>query len=105
MHAMLFAAAHAPRRHSAPSQPLALPRSPPRWTPAAFAQEAKTSHGLSLYGELKYPPDFKHYDYVNPDAPKGGTVKYDAIGTFDTLNPFTLKGVKAAGNGRASSTR
>ncbi len=56
-------------------------------------------HGLSLYGELKYPPDFKHFDYVNPDAPKGGAVKYEAIGTFDTLNPFTLKGVPAAGVG------
>jgi len=65
---------------------------------AAFA-EAAPQHGLSLYGELKYPPDFKHFDYVNPTAPKGGTVKYEAIGTFDTLNPFTLKGVAAAGAG------
>ena len=66
------------------------------WSGAAVADGP--SHGLSLYGELKYPPDFKHYDYVNPDAPKGGTVKYDAIGTFDTLNPFTLKGQPAAGS-------
>jgi len=60
---------------------------------------AAAEHGLSLYGALKYPPDFKHFDYVNPDAPKGGAVKYAAIGTFDTLNPYTLKGVPAAGVG------
>jgi microcin C transport system substrate-binding protein len=70
-----------------------------RWTPAALAQEAKPSHGLSLFGDLKYPADFQHFDYVNPDAPKGGAVKFAAIGTFDTLNPFQLKGVKAEGAG------
>ncbi|MBM3548445.1 MAG: ABC transporter substrate-binding protein [Alphaproteobacteria bacterium] len=60
----------------------------------ATAQEAKPVHGMSLYGDpLKYPPDFKHFDYVNPDAPKGGTVKTSANGTFDNLNPFILKGV------------
>jgi microcin C transport system substrate-binding protein len=62
------------------------------------------SNGLSLYGALKYPPGFKHFDYVNPDAPKGGTVKYQAIGTFDTLNPFTLKGQPAAGAGTIYDT-
>ena len=61
-------------------------------------------NGLSLFGDLKYPPDFKHFDYVNPDAPKGGTVRYNAIGTFDTLNPFTLKGVSAAGAGMIFDT-
>jgi microcin C transport system substrate-binding protein len=65
----------------------------------AASAEPAPSNGLSLYGQLKYPPDFKHFDYVNPDAPKGGIVKYNAIGTFDTLNPFTLKGVAAAGAG------
>lgn len=55
-----------------------------------------TSHGLAIFGDLKYGPDFTHFDYVNPDAPKGGTARYAAIGTFDTLNPFTLKGVPAA---------
>jgi microcin C transport system substrate-binding protein len=53
------------------------------------------SHGLAIFGDLKYGPDFAHFDYVNPDAPKGGTVRYSAIGTFDTLNPLTLKGVAA----------
>ncbi len=53
-----------------------------------------------MYGNLKYGPHFKHFDYVNPDAPKGGDVRLAAIGTFDTLNPFTLKGIPAAGIGQ-----
>ena len=56
------------------------------------------SHALSLYGDLKYGPDFTHFDYVNPNAPKGGTLKLSAIGTFDSTNPFILKGVPAAGS-------
>ena len=56
-------------------------------------------HGMSMYGDLKYPPDFKHFEYANPNAPKGGTVRMASIGTYDTLNPFTLKGVPAAGAG------
>ncbi|HUZ72412.1 MAG TPA: extracellular solute-binding protein [Stellaceae bacterium] len=63
----------------------------------AAAADGTPLHGLSLFGDLKYGPDFKHFDYVDPNAPKGGTVKRSAIGTFDTLNPFTLKGVPAAG--------
>ncbi|MBV8133325.1 MAG: ABC transporter substrate-binding protein [Alphaproteobacteria bacterium] len=55
------------------------------------------THGMSLFGDLKYGPDFKHFDYVNPDAPKGGTMRYSALGTFDTLNPFVIKGIPAAG--------
>ena len=57
------------------------------------------SHGISLYGDLKYGPDFHHFDYVNPDAPKGGTLVQSSIVAFDTLNPFTLKGNAAAGLG------
>ena len=60
--------------------------------------------GMSLFGDLKYGPDFKHFDYVNPDAPKGGTMRLSAIGTFDTLNPFVVKGVPAAGIGRIFDT-
>jgi microcin C transport system substrate-binding protein len=56
-------------------------------------------HGASMYGELKYGPDFTHFDYTNPDAPKGGTVTLSAIGTFDNLNQFILKGNNAAGLG------
>ena len=58
---------------------------------------AATTHGMSLFGDLKYGPDFRHFDYVNPDAPKGGTVRYATLGTFDNLNPFVIKGVAAAG--------
>lgn len=65
---------------------------------------AEPRHGLSLFGDLKYPANFTHFDYVNPDAPKGGTVKYAAIGTFDTLNPFQLKGNKEAGEGAIFDT-
>ena len=56
-------------------------------------------HCLSLYDACKYPTDFQHFDYVNPDAPKGGQVKLAEAGTFDNLNPFILNGVKAPGIG------
>lgn len=52
-------------------------------------------HALSLFGDIKYPADFKRFDYVNPDAPKGGTVRQILIGTFDNLN-VTVAGVKGA---------
>ncbi|AMN45130.1 extracellular solute-binding protein [Rhodoplanes sp. Z2-YC6860] len=70
---------------------------------SALAQEAAASrvwkHGLSLYGDLKYPEGFKHFDYVNPSAPKGGVVRMIAIGTFDNFNPVVggVKGTIAAG--------
>ena len=63
----------------------------------AGAQASRTAHGLSLFGDLKYPPDFKRFDYVNPAAPKGGVLHMAAIGGFDSLNPFILKGEPAAG--------
>ena len=56
-------------------------------------------HAISMYGDLKYGPDFKHFDYANPNAPKGGTVKMSAGGTYDCLNQFILKGVSAYGLG------
>ena len=71
---------------------------------AIAAVAAAGSHGLSLFGELKYGPDFKNFDYVNPEAPKGGTLKFSAIGTYDTLNPFVVKGVPAAGIGQIFDT-
>ena len=59
----------------------------------AFAQASDVwHHGSSLFGDLKYGPDFAHFDYVNPDAPKGGRVRLYAPGAFDSLNPFTFKG-------------
>jgi microcin C transport system substrate-binding protein len=71
---------------------------------AARAAGVTVGPALSMYGDLKYPPGFKHFDYVNPDAPKGGTVKLASIGTFDNLNPFILKGVAAAGLGGTFDT-
>ncbi len=62
---------------------------------AAEEAQAKPSHGLTLWGKLKYPENFTHFDYVNPDAPKGGEVKLGAQGSFDSLNPFIVKGNKA----------
>ena len=53
--------------------------------------------GSSLFGELKYGPDFKHFDYVNADAPKGGEVSMGVPGSFDSLNTFIIKGNPAAG--------
>ena len=70
----------------------------------AAAAQAAAQYGMSLFGDLKYGPDFKHFDYVNPDAPKGGTMRSSAIGTFDTLNPFVIKGVPAAGIGAIFDT-
>jgi microcin C transport system substrate-binding protein len=57
-----------------------------------------------MHGDVKYGPGFRHFDYVNPAAPKGGEVKLAAIGTFDSLNPFILKGVPAAGMGETFDT-
>ncbi|MEO1026518.1 MAG: ABC transporter substrate-binding protein, partial [Pseudomonadota bacterium] len=59
-----------------------------------------TSHGISAFGELKYPADFPHFDYVNPDAPQGGTISFRGTGasqTFDSLNLFILAGEPAQG--------
>ncbi len=65
---------------------------------SAAHAETTTSHGVSAFGALKYPADFAHFDYVNPDAPKGGIVKTRstfAAKTFDSLNPFIFKGEPA----------
>ena len=48
-------------------------------------------HALSLIGEPRYPADFKHFDYVNPDAPKGGLVRLSDVGGFDSLNPVSTR--------------
>ncbi|MEM7057797.1 MAG: extracellular solute-binding protein [Pseudomonadota bacterium] len=63
---------------------------------APLAQAAEPSHGISAFGDLKYPADFPHFDYVNPDAPKGGTwsTGYGNV-TYDSFNPFILKGNSA----------
>jgi len=66
---------------------------------AAHAAEVRKGHGLAMHGEPKYAADFKHFDYVNPLAPKGGDVKLAATGTFDSFNGFIIKGNPAAGLG------
>ena len=68
----------------------------------AFAQDGmnvKPVHALAMHGEPKYGPDFTHFDYVNPDAPKGGTLRLWGNETFDNLNQFITKGVAADGLG------
>ncbi len=54
-------------------------------------------HAITMHGQPKYQEDFLHLDYANPDAPKGGTLTQSASGSFDTLNPYNIKGVKASG--------
>ena len=54
------------------------------------------SHGYSYFGVLKYPEDYEHFDYVNPDAPKGGSISIAQSGTFDSMNPYTRQGRRAA---------
>jgi microcin C transport system substrate-binding protein len=73
----------------------------PNWIGAAHAETSDKNwrHGLSLYGDLKYPPGFKQFEYVNAHAPKGGTARQIAIGTFDNFNTAVagVKGSLAAG--------
>ena len=57
------------------------------------------SHAISIHGTPKYTAGFEHFDYVNPNAPKGGTLRMHTIGTYDSMNPFIVKGVPAAGMG------
>lgn len=63
------------------------------------ATAAESFHALAMNGQPKYGPDFTHFDYAFPDAPKGGTVRLAAIGTFDSFNPFIVKGNSADGLG------
>ena len=60
------------------------------------AETTITAHGISTFGELKYSADFKHLDYVNPDAPKGGEISEWTSGGFDSMNPYSIKGRAAA---------
>ena len=69
-------------------------------TAAPRAEESvEPVHGLSMFGELKYGPDFEHFEYADPNALKGGTLVMSAIGSFDSLNPYILKGSPATGLG------
>ncbi|GHD56900.1 ABC transporter [Thalassobaculum fulvum] len=70
----------------------------PAAVPAAAAEySAPPSHGIAMHGDLKYAPDFTHFEYVEPNAPKGGTLVSEATGSFDSFNPFILRGQPASG--------
>ena len=62
------------------------------WAPA----DVIVSHALALRGEPKYPAGFQHFDYVNPNAPKGGMVTFYTLGTYDTFNRYGQRGDYAA---------
>lgn len=70
----------------------------------AQAEEPQWVHAVAMHGTPKYGPDFPHFDYVNPNAPKGGTVTLGAIGGYDSLNPFIPKGEAASGIGSIYDT-
>ena len=65
---------------------------------------AQNMHGIAMHGQPKYEQNFIHLDYVNPDAPKGGTIKFGSYGSFDNLNRVAFKGSKAAGLGYINDT-
>ena len=71
---------------------------------ARQAAEPQWLHATALVGEPKYPAGFAHFDYVNPAAPKGGTLRLSATGSFDTLNPILPRGETAAGLGLVHET-
>ncbi|MBW2061948.1 MAG: ABC transporter substrate-binding protein [Deltaproteobacteria bacterium] len=62
------------------------------------AQDVTITHALAMSGTPRYPAGFTHFDYVNPHAPKGGSARLSAVGTFDSFNPFIAKGVSVSGN-------
>lgn len=74
--------------------------------PAASVEPGEWRHGASLMGEPKYPPGFERFDYVNPDAPKGGRVRFGVLGSFDNLNPIVagIRGDLASGLGLVYDT-
>src|SRR6202048_4311822 len=79
--------------------------SAPTLRPAIAEDVATEAHGISVFGDLKYPADFHHFDYVNPAAPKGGTFSTipstktynQSYQTFNSLNAFVMKGEGAQG--------
>ena len=84
----------------------ALAQNAPVAAAAPGGAQSEWRHGLSLFGDIKYPAGFKHFDYVNPQAPQGGTVRRVAIGTFDNFNTVIagVKGSLASGLELATET-
>jgi microcin C transport system substrate-binding protein len=78
----------------------------PATSARAQRSEQQWRPGLSLFGELKYRPGFRHFDYVNPQSPKGGVVRLVALGTFDNFNQAIagVRGLFAAGAGTICDT-
>ncbi len=70
----------------------------------AGATPPQALHAITQHGAPKYGPDFQHFDYADPNAPKGGEIKLSAFGGFDNLNPFILRGQTAAGAGLVFQT-
>ena len=66
-------------------------------TAASSRAPAEPVHGLAMHGEARHKPDFTHFSYVNPSAPKGGRAVFAVLGSFDSLNPLIIRGVAAAG--------
>ena len=73
-------------------------------TAAMAAETIPAIHGMAMHGQPKYAADFTHFDYVNPQAPRGGDVTLAATGTFNSLNAFIVKGSPATGLGRIYDT-
>ena len=71
---------------------------------AGAADGVVTAHGIATHGDLKYGPGFTHFDYVNPDAPKGGELRLYGLGGFDTFNPFVIRGNPDDGSARIYDT-
>ncbi len=70
----------------------------PVFSPVSATEQAEPKHGIAMHGEPNYPAGFSHFDYVNPQAPKGGTLKMAVVANgFDSFNPFDIRGVAAAG--------
>lgn len=63
------------------------------------AQEIKPTHGIAMHGQPKYAADFKYFDYVNPNAPKGGSIRFSGFGSYDNFNGFISKGETVDGLG------
>ena len=69
-----------------------------QYSDAPPTPNASPQHGIAMHGDTKYPANFSHFDYVNPTAPKGDTLRLAVVANgFDTFNPFHLRGVAAAG--------
>jgi len=72
--------------------------------PSFLKAEINIKHAIAMHGEPKYPDSFQYVDYANPDAPKGGKIILSSTGSYDSFNPFILKGTAAAGIGNLYET-